>query len=94
MPRITADTPPIRAPSGVDMADFADPETPSKDRRWIVLAVLCLSVFLVVVDNTIVNVALPTLNRTLGRVHHVAPVDRRRLQPGVRRAAPRRRRYR
>ncbi len=39
---------------------------PSKDRRWIVLAVLCLSVFLVVVDNTIVNVALPTLNRSLG----------------------------
>ena len=30
------------------------------------LPVLCLSVFLVVVDNTIVNVALPTLNRTLG----------------------------
>jgi len=29
------------------------------DRRWIVLPVLCLSVFLVVVDNTIVNVALP-----------------------------------
>ena len=38
----------------------------SADRRWIVLPVLCLSVFLVVVDNTIVNVALPTLNRTLG----------------------------
>ncbi len=37
-----------------------------KDRRWIVLPVLCLSVFLVVVDNTIVNVALPTLNRQLG----------------------------
>jgi EmrB/QacA subfamily drug resistance transporter len=35
-------------------------------RRWLVLAVLCLSVFLVVVDNTIVNVALPTLNRHLG----------------------------
>jgi len=40
--------------------------SPSKDRRWIVLAVLCLSVFLVVVDNTIVNVALPTLSRSLG----------------------------
>ncbi len=39
---------------------------PQSDRRWIVLPVLCLSVFLVVVDNTIVNVALPTLNRTLG----------------------------
>ncbi len=36
------------------------------DRRWVVLPVLCLSVFLVVVDNTIVNVALPTLNRELG----------------------------
>src|SRR6202012_2965614 len=35
-------------------------------RRWMVLPILCLSVFLVVVDNTIVNVALPTLNRQLG----------------------------
>ena len=35
-------------------------------RRWLILLVLCLSVFLVVVDNTIVNVALPTLNRHLG----------------------------
>lgn len=35
-------------------------------RRWLTLAVLCLSVFLVVVDNTIVNVALTTLSRDLG----------------------------
>lgn len=34
-------------------------------RRWIVLAVLCLSLLLAVVDNTIVNVALPTLNEEL-----------------------------
>ncbi len=34
-------------------------------RRWIILPVLCLSLFLVVVDNTIVNVALPTLSREL-----------------------------
>ena len=34
-------------------------------RRWWILAVLCLSVLLVVVDNTIVNVALPTMSRTL-----------------------------
>ena len=34
-------------------------------RRWAILAVLGLSVFLVVVDNTIVNVALPTLSREL-----------------------------
>jgi EmrB/QacA subfamily drug resistance transporter len=36
------------------------------DRRWMILPVLCLSVFLVVVDNTIVNVALPSLSRDLG----------------------------
>lgn len=34
-------------------------------RRWWILAVLCLSVLLVAIDNTIVNVALPTLNNTL-----------------------------
>ena len=35
------------------------------DRRWWILAVLCLSVLLTVVDNTIVNVALPTISRDL-----------------------------
>jgi EmrB/QacA subfamily drug resistance transporter len=35
-------------------------------RRWAILGVLVTSVFLVVVDNTIVNVALPTLSRELG----------------------------
>ena len=53
-------------------ADHAPPtaEVPARhrhhDRRWLVLPVLCLSVFLVVVDNTIVNVALPSLSRDLG----------------------------
>jgi len=51
---------PIR--SGLDDG----PGAPASARRWLVLPVLCLSVFLVVVDNTIVNVALPTLNRQLG----------------------------
>ena len=42
-------------------------ESPSiaYERRWWVLAVLAISVFLVVVDNLIVNVALPTLQREL-----------------------------
>jgi DHA2 family multidrug resistance protein-like MFS transporter len=35
------------------------------NRRWLTLAVLCLSVFVVAVDGTIVNVALPTLVREL-----------------------------
>lgn len=34
-------------------------------RRWWILVVLCLSVLLVAVDNSIVNVALPTLSRKL-----------------------------
>ena len=38
----------------------------SKSRRWLALGVLCLSLLLAVVDNTIVNVALPTLNKDLG----------------------------
>ena len=35
--------------------------------RWAILAVLCLSVLLVAMDNTIVNVALPTLSREVER---------------------------
>jgi DHA2 family multidrug resistance protein-like MFS transporter len=34
-------------------------------RRWWMLLVLCLSVLLVTIDNTIVNVALPTLSKDL-----------------------------
>jgi EmrB/QacA subfamily drug resistance transporter len=41
------------------------PPTAPPTRRWWVLLVLCLSVLLVSVDNTIVNVALPTIGREL-----------------------------
>ena len=34
-------------------------------RRWVALGVLCTSLLVIVVDNTIVNVALPTLAREL-----------------------------
>lgn len=40
-------------------------DSPHHPRRGLILAVMCLAVFLVVVDNTIVNVALPTLSRSL-----------------------------
>jgi EmrB/QacA subfamily drug resistance transporter len=39
--------------------------TATHRRRWLILAVLCLSLLIVVVDNTIVNVALPTLSEEL-----------------------------
>src|SRR4051794_24141583 len=46
---------------------IADPvQDRAHDRRWLVLAVLCLSVFVIVIDGTIVNVALPTMVRELG----------------------------
>ncbi len=57
-----AATPPA---SFVDEHDSASRER-IHARRWAILAVLCLSLFLAVVDNTIVNVALPTLSRDLG----------------------------
>jgi EmrB/QacA subfamily drug resistance transporter len=47
------------------LAAAAAPVTRSGDRRWWILAVLCLSVLLVTVDNTIVNVALPTISKDL-----------------------------
>ena len=35
------------------------------ERRWWILGVLCLSLLIIVMDNTILNVALPTLVRKL-----------------------------
>ena len=36
------------------------------ERRWWILGVLCLSLLVIGLDNTILNVALPTLVRDLG----------------------------
>jgi hypothetical protein len=53
----------------MDPESTADREThvsgEAHPRRWAVLGVMCLSLLLVVMDNTIVNVAIPTLQRTL-----------------------------
>src|SRR4051794_5522364 len=48
---------------------LAPPASVTRQRetnRWLTLGVLCLSLLVIVVDNTIVNVALPTLVRQLG----------------------------
>ena len=52
----TTAAPPPGAQAEVQQAD---------PRRWLGLGVLCFSLLLIVVDNTIVNVALPTLQREL-----------------------------
>ena len=44
----------------------AHPDPRIHARRWWILGILSLTVFLVVVDNLIINVALPTLSRELG----------------------------
>jgi EmrB/QacA subfamily drug resistance transporter len=43
-----------------------DPNDQAPRSPWLILAVLCASVFIIVVDGTIVNVALPTFVRELG----------------------------
>lgn len=53
------------APDGSDTA-VADIDPEVFDRRWKILAVLCTSLMVVIVGNTALNVALPTLARTLG----------------------------
>ena len=52
-----------------------------RSRRWWILAVLCLSVLLVTIDNTIVNVALPTLSRELPGDDQPAAVGGGRATP-------------
>jgi EmrB/QacA subfamily drug resistance transporter len=42
------------------------PSFPSTSRRWLALAVVCLGVVMVVLDATIVNVALPSIRADLG----------------------------
>jgi EmrB/QacA subfamily drug resistance transporter len=41
------------------------PDQVSPRRRWLVLAICCLSLFIVGLDSTIVNVALPSIQRDL-----------------------------
>src|SRR5579884_700140 len=54
---------PVRAPT--EGRATAPTEGPVYDRRWWILAVLCFSLVVITLDNTILNVALPTLVRDL-----------------------------
>src|SRR3954465_2267953 len=46
----------------------SDAPAASDDKRWWVLGVLCLSLTVISIDNTILNVALPSIVRSLGAV--------------------------
>jgi EmrB/QacA subfamily drug resistance transporter len=50
----------------MEASSAQQPVAPELDpRRWLTLGVLCLSLFMIVMGNTVLNVAIPTLVRTL-----------------------------
>jgi len=67
--RATTEVPrPAQAPAPAPASAPAPAPAPAGSihaRRWYTLAVLCLSLLIIVVDSTIVNVALPTFSRQL-----------------------------
>ncbi len=50
--------------SGQPAHDDIDPRV--HERRWLILGVLCMSLLIIVMDNTILNVAIPSLITELG----------------------------
>ncbi|MGF1429478.1 MFS transporter [Kitasatospora sp. LaBMicrA B282] len=55
--------------SHTDSKPGTDQQQPAPERRpdrWVILAVICLAQLVVVLDNTILNVAIPSLTKELG----------------------------
>ncbi|HEX5097733.1 MAG TPA: MFS transporter, partial [Acidimicrobiia bacterium] len=52
------------APPAVPLVPF-DRESRHYHQRWWILGVLCLSLLVIIVDNSILNVAIPTLVKDL-----------------------------
>ena len=66
MSATTAASPAAGGPGSRELGNKANPEWPlGHPRRRQILLVLCLSLLVVVIDNTILNTALPTLARVL-----------------------------
>ncbi len=62
--------------------------TDSTDKaRWIALVVLCVGMLMIILDSTVVNVALPSIQRDLHFSQAEPRVGRERLPDHVRRAA-------
>src|ERR1700710_1883765 len=56
-----ATTTPAGAPPGAKPAWGAASTAPADPKRWIGLVVLSMALFIIVLDNTILNVAVPTI---------------------------------
>ncbi|MFJ1796255.1 MFS transporter [Kitasatospora griseola] len=48
------------------MSPTSVPATAPHPRRWVILAVVCLATLVVLLDNTVLNVAIPSLTEELG----------------------------
>ena len=58
----------------------------SENRKWWTLGAVAFGLFMIMLDNTVVNVALPSIQRDLGRRSLRARMDRHRLRAELRRA--------
>ena len=59
-------SPPPSPTSPVAEIDYEGIDPRVYDRRWIILTVLCTSLMIVIIGNTSLNVAIPTLGQDLG----------------------------
>ena len=64
-----------------------DPEVAPHPRRWLILYILCLSLTMVVISMSSLNVALPSMQRGARRQRVGPAMDRGRLRAGLRRPA-------
>ena len=64
------------------------------NHKWWTLFAMCFALFMIMLDNTVVNVALPSIQRDARHASREPRVDDQRLRPHVRRADPARRQAR
>ena len=65
--------------------DFVEPPASGETNRWLVLVIVCLAQFMVMLDATVVNVALPSIQADLGFSRREPAVGDQQLHARLRR---------